>query len=109
MGKRVVNDVPAKYNAGFNPIEIVKRPITVINTSDKADESWLVVAVDMGEKFKVNNVACPTVVLPIAVCAAKLAEGESLFGEPKNGKIEVRDEGLLLSMDKSRLMRFEKS
>ena len=97
--KRVVNDVPAKLNVGFNPITFSKRPFDVLHAVDKQDESWLILGVHMEKGFTVNKVACPTVVLPIAVSAAKLAQGESLFKPLNEGKLEVIDEGLLMTMN----------
>lgn len=103
-----VNDVPAKYNAGFNAIPFSKCTFNVLNTSDKQDESWLILGINMPEGFKINKTPVPLVTMPIAVSSAKLAEGESMF-KPAGERLEVVSDGLLLSMDKNRNMRLEKA
>lgn len=96
---QIVNDVPAKLNVGFNPITFSKRSFEVINAIDKPDESWLILAIHMPEGYTLNNVNVPLITLPLAVSAAKLAQGESLFKPLSDGKLEVVENGLLMTMN----------
>ena len=110
-GKFYVKDVDAKLNNGFAPIEFVNRPYSIITTSNKDKESWVIVAVEMPDGWKPEgkDVIVPVVTMPLPVSTLKLAEGETCFKKVKDGDLQVVSDGLRLSCDLDRNLRFTKA
>ena len=111
MGKDqfFVKDRPARFANGFEPIEFSNRPFEVLTVSDKKNESWVTIAVEMPDGWIPEGKSKPAghAVMSLPVSGIKMADGISPLKATDNAeKLEVVSKGILITCELDRSLTF---